>query len=101
MTGDGTQWVRPGWRRRGSSGRLAGVYDEGEPTGAGGVMPLRLIGQPVDDRAEPSRAGSPELPERADVAAAVAAAATTDPLVAAPGEGMAGWRARGGALLRA
>jgi hypothetical protein len=72
-----------------------GGVDDDEVTGAGGGGPLRLIGQPVVDRADAFAVAdeTAELPEPAVVAAAVAVGGH-DPLVAAPADGMAGWRAR-------
>jgi hypothetical protein len=74
----------------GRFGQGCGVDDE--VTGAGGTAPLRLIGHPVVDRADAFADDTAELPGAASVRAAVAR--TGDPLIAAPAEGMAGWRVR-------
>ncbi len=75
-------------------GQGGGVDDE--VTGAGGTSPLRLIGQPVVDRADAFADETAELPGPASVRAAppIAAGGGTDRLIATPAEGMAGWRVR-------
>jgi hypothetical protein len=70
--------------------------DDGEVTGPGGTAPIRLIGDPVVDRADAftdEQSDTAELPRPAVVAAALAAEGF-DRLIAPPGSGVTGWSAR-------